>query len=62
MMLFDEGYVFVYPEVISLVYTRLVLDAMPDDALVELDVHQVGETEAEIRSLHMTSRSSCCRR
>ncbi len=53
MMLFDEGYIFGYPEVVSLLYTRLVLDAMPEDALVELDVHQVVETEAEIRSMHM---------
>ncbi len=53
MTLFDEGYIFVYPEVVSLLYTRLVLDAMPDDALVELDVHQIVETEAEIRSMHM---------
>jgi hypothetical protein len=30
-----------------------VLDAMPDDALVELDVHEIVETEAEIRSMHM---------
>jgi hypothetical protein len=52
MMLFDEGYIFHYPEVASLLYTRLVLDAMPDVALVELDVHQVVETEAEIRSMH----------
>jgi hypothetical protein len=38
MMLFDEGYIFNYPEVVSLLYTRLV--------------HQVVETEAEIRSMH----------
>jgi hypothetical protein len=52
MMLFDEGYIFDYPEVVSLLYTRLVLDAMPDDALVELDVHQVVKSEAEIRGMH----------
>jgi hypothetical protein len=52
MMLFSENYIFEYPEVLSLLYTRLVLDAMPDGALVELDVHQVIETEAEIRSMH----------
>jgi hypothetical protein len=32
LALFDEGYVYLYPEVISLLYTRLVLDAMDDDA------------------------------
>lgn len=53
MVLFDEAYVSDYPEVVSLLYTRLVLDAMPDDAVVELDVAQVVETEAEIRVLHM---------
>jgi hypothetical protein len=52
LMLFDEGYVFVFPEVVSLLYTRLLLDAMPDDAVVELDVHEVVETEAEVRSMH----------
>lgn len=52
LLLFDEGYVFAFPEVISLLYTRLVLDAMNDDATVELDVQQVVETEAEVRSLH----------
>lgn len=52
MMLFSDDYVYEYPEVLSLLYTRLMLDAMPDDALVELDVHQVIETEAEIRSMH----------
>jgi Restriction endonuclease len=53
LVLFDEGYVFVYPEVISLLYTRLVLDATPDDAVVELDVRQVVETEAAVRALHV---------
>jgi len=53
LMLFDEGYVFVYPEVISLLYTRLVLDATHDDAEVELDVRQVVETEAAVRALHV---------
>jgi hypothetical protein len=52
LMLFDEGYVFSFPEVVSLLYTRLVLDAMDDEATVELDVQQVVETEAELRSLH----------
>jgi hypothetical protein len=52
LMLFDDGYVVMYPEVVSLIYTRLVLDAMPDDAIVELDVQQVVETEAEVRSMH----------
>lgn len=52
LLLFNEGYVFMYPEVVSLLYTRLLLDAMPDDAVVELDVQQVVETEAEVRSLH----------
>jgi restriction endonuclease Mrr len=42
----------VFPEVVSLLYTRLLLDAMPDDAVVELDVHEVVETEAEVRSMH----------
>lgn len=52
MMLFSEDYIFVFPEVLSLLYTRLVLDAMPDDALVELDVSDVIDTEDEIRSMH----------
>jgi hypothetical protein len=52
LMLFNEGYVFMFPEVVSILYTRLLLDAMPDDAVVELDVQQVVETEAEVRSLH----------
>ena len=52
LALFDEGYVYLYPEVISLLYTRLVLDAMDDDAPVVLDVRQVVETEAEVRALH----------
>jgi hypothetical protein len=50
--LFDEGYVDFFPEVISLIYTRLILDAMPDDAVVELEVSQVIESEAELRSMH----------
>ena len=37
MMLFSDDYVYEYPEVLSLLYTRLMLDATPDDALVELD-------------------------
>lgn len=52
LQLFDEGYVFAFPEVVSLLYTRLVLDATGDEATVELDVQQVVETEAELRSLH----------
>ena len=52
MMLFSENYIFEYPEVLSLLYTRLVLDAVPDNALVELDVSDVLETEEEIRSMH----------
>jgi hypothetical protein len=32
LVLFDEGYVYLYPEVVSLLYTRLALDAMDDDA------------------------------
>ena len=51
-ILFDEGYLAAFPEVISLLYTRLVLDATSDDGLVELDVHEVVETEAQLRSLH----------
>ncbi len=51
-ILFDEGYLAAFPEVISLLYTRLVLDATSDDAMVELDVHEVVETEAQLRSLH----------
>jgi restriction endonuclease Mrr len=51
-MLFDDGYIALYPEVVSLLYSRLVLDAMPDDAMVELDVQQVVETEADVRALH----------
>jgi hypothetical protein len=53
LLLFSDGYVAMYPEVLSLLYTRIVLDAMPnDDFVVELDVQQVVETEAELRSLH----------
>jgi hypothetical protein len=51
-ILFSEGYVGAFPEVISLMYTRLVLDATPDDAVVELDVHEIVETESQLRSLH----------
>ena len=53
LLLFDEGYVSIYPEVISLLYTRLVLDATPDDAAVELDVRQVVDTEGAVRALHV---------
>ena len=52
LTLFDEGFVMMYPEVVSLLYIRLVLDAMPDDAVVELDVQQIVETEADVRSMH----------
>lgn len=52
LALFDEGYMSLFPEVVSLVYVRLLLDATADDAAVELDVKQVVETERDVRSMH----------
>jgi hypothetical protein len=52
MMLFSDDYVYEYPEVLSLLYTRLMLDATSDDATVELDVSEVVDSERDIRSMH----------
>ena len=51
-VLFDEGYLAAFPEVISLLYTRLVLDATRDSAVVELDVREVVETASQLESMH----------
>ncbi|MCA2230306.1 hypothetical protein [Nonomuraea aurantiaca] len=50
--LFSEGYRWDYPEVVTLVYLRLILDVTPDDAIVELDLSDMTSDEAEVRSLH----------
>ena len=49
--LFDEFRHASHSEVVSLIYTRLMLDASPDDAMVELEMSDIIETEPELRSL-----------
>jgi Restriction endonuclease/HEPN/Toprim N-terminal domain 1 len=51
-MLFEESWLYYFPEVVSLIYTRLVLDAVTDDAIVELDMAQVVDREEALRSMH----------
>jgi hypothetical protein len=50
--LFDEGYMLDYPEVVGLIYVRLMLDATPDEAIVELNLHDIVDDEDEVRSMH----------
>jgi hypothetical protein len=49
--LFDEFRHASHAEVVSLIYTRLILDASPDDELVQLELSDIVETEPELRSL-----------
>ncbi|MFI7632298.1 restriction endonuclease [Microbispora rosea] len=42
-----------YPEVVTLIHLRLILDAVPDDTIVELDLSDMAKGEAEVRSLHI---------
>jgi hypothetical protein len=49
--LFDEFWRASHSEVVSLIYTRLMLDASSDDAMVELELSDIIETESELRSL-----------
>lgn len=51
--LFSEQPMEFYPEVVSLIYTRLLLDAVPDDAPVELEVSNVVYTVDGLRSIHL---------
>ena len=50
--LFDESYMLDYPEVVGLIYVRLMLDATPDEAVVELDLHDIVDDVDEVRSMH----------
>ncbi len=43
--LFDEDYAFAYPEVISLMYTRLVLEAAPPQDEIVLDLADISAAE-----------------
>ncbi len=56
--LFDENYRFHYPEIISLLFARIILEASPGDAEVYLDLRDICETEQEAKSLHTTLVSS----
>lgn len=49
---FSEGWMFFYPEVLSLMYTRLLLEASPPGVPVVLDLSDIAETETEARELH----------
>jgi len=50
--LFEEGYLFDYPEIISLMYTRLVLDATPQDQRITLDISDLAESAEEVKQMY----------
>lgn len=52
--LFDEGFVWEYLEIISLMFTRLVLEAAEPEAPIRLDVADFVEDLEEARALHST--------
>jgi len=49
--LFDESYVTDYPEILSLMFVRLALEAVRPSAEIKLDLVDICETEEEVRSL-----------
>lgn len=49
---FDEGYLFEYPEVVSLMYCRLLLEAVAEGEEIVLDLADVVESPDEARELH----------
>jgi hypothetical protein len=49
---FGEEYHEAYPEVIALMYTRLVLDATTDEEIVQLDLHEIVDTAADLTEIH----------
>lgn len=50
--LFEEGYLFDYPEIISLMYTRLVLEATPKKHKITLDLSDITESVEEVKLMH----------
>jgi len=53
--MFEEHFLWEYPEVISLMFTRLVLESASPDAEIRLEVRDFIEDLDEARQLHTTS-------
>lgn len=49
--LFDEQYFYEYPEVMFLMYIRVLIETVPQDALIELDLSDIIEDEEEVRTI-----------
>lgn len=51
-LLFDEHYLFEYPEIILLMYTRIILEATPKNRKITLDLADITETIEEVELMH----------
>lgn len=51
-MLFDEGYMLHYAEIVSLMYARLLLDATPPEQEITLDLSDVLYSRQEVELVH----------
>jgi hypothetical protein len=49
---FEERYGFDYPEIILLMYTRLVLEATPKNRKITLDLSDITESAEEVKLMH----------
>ncbi|MBK8913374.1 MAG: restriction endonuclease [Phycisphaerales bacterium] len=56
--LFDYDYLFHYPEVVSLMFVRLVLASVPPDAEVKLDLHDIIDVEGSPEEQERSIRES----
>lgn len=53
---FDEGHMFDYPEIVSLMFVRLALEAAPPDAQVKLDLSEVLDVEGGLEEAKQAVR------